>query len=93
MNFFKKWLKGSKKKDVEDKPFKVLGDLMVYDDVLIKNNDGTFFGWVFGIENDKIHVVYTVNSNLEYATFTKERPLNRTEITENNITLITNYDV
>mgnify|MGYP007012548189 CR=1 FL=1 len=93
MGLFKKWLKLKKEeeKTIESpiKPDITLGTVKDYDDVNIKIGNELYSGWVYGRTAEKIYVVYTNAENkLDYAEFTIERPLNRKEVTENNITLI-----
>ena len=65
-----------------------IGNIGIFDDVLIKSNDFVYPGWVFDKNNKYITVLYSSGNCLLEAKFKIERPLDRTEITENNKTLI-----
>jgi hypothetical protein len=90
MGLFKRWF--NKNKNIEFTPIKediTLGTVKNFDDVQIKIGDCIYDGWVYGKTTTKVYIVYTnANNKLDYVEFTIERPLNRKEITENNITLI-----
>lgn len=89
MSLLKKLFKKEQNIEIPIKPNVTLGTLKEYDDVLVKIGDSTYDGWVYGKDSQKIYIVYTDNNNkLEYTELTIERPLNRKEITENNITFI-----
>lgn len=89
MGLFKRLFKKHKNIEIKSQDDLNLGNIKIYDDVIIKINNCEFPGWVYGKTSQKIHIVFTnQDSQLEYAEFTIERPLNRKEITENNITLI-----
>ena len=65
-----------------------IGNINIFDDVLIKSDDFVYPGWVFDKNNKYITILYSSGNCLLEAKFKIERPLDRTEITENNKTLI-----
>lgn len=65
-----------------------IGNINVFDDVWIKSDDFIYSGWVFDKTSKYITVIYCSGNCLLDAKFKIERPLDRTEITENNKTLI-----
>jgi len=90
MGLFKRWFKKDYKNiEVPIKQEITLGTLKEYDDIQVKIGNDTYDGWVYAKSGQNIYVVYTNKDNkLEYAEFIIERPLNRKEITVNNITFI-----
>ncbi len=90
MNIFK-WFKRKEKNLKTQKSIldKSIGNIKIFDDVFIKEKDNLFDGWVYSKNSDTIYVVYTdCDQKLQYAEFKIERPLNKKESTQNNITLI-----
>ena len=69
-----------------------IGNIRIFDDVWIQEDDIIYNGWVFAKSNDYITVIYSKNHNIYDAYFKVERPLDRTKITQNNKTLILNKD-
>ena len=68
---------------------KFLNEIKVYDDVLVSfNNEKPLLGWVVEKKGNFIEVVYTDKDQLKTTTFTISRPYNRTQIIQDNKTLI-----
>lgn len=91
MNILKKLFNKKLKVLDNQKTFikKNIGNIKTFDDVKIKIEDDLFDGWVYGNKSNIIYVVYTDKDNaLQYAEFEIIRPLDRTELTQNNKTLI-----
>ena len=91
MNILKKLFNKKLKVLDNQKTFikKNIGNIKIFDDVKIKVEDDLFDGWVYGNKSNVVYVVYTDKNNiLQYAEFDIIRPLDRTELTQNNKTLI-----
>lgn len=69
-----------------------IGNIRIFDDVWIQEDDIIYNGWVFAKSSDYITVIYSKNHDICDAYFKVERPLDRTKITQNNKTLILNKD-
>lgn len=68
---------------------KFLNEIKVYDDVLVSfNNEKPLLGWVVEKKGNFIEVVYIDKDQLKTTTFTISRPYNRTQIIQDNKTLI-----
>lgn len=94
-NFFKKLFRISPKKEeiVQTVPENnaTLLNLKQFDDVWIQVDSNIFSGWVVERHDNIAYIVYTdENKKLQDALFKIERPLNRTEITQNKKTLFLN---
>ena len=72
-----------------------LANVKQFDDIWIKDGNFIFDGWVTKKENNYIYIVYTDNDNkLQEISFKIERPLNRTQIeNDNKILYLNKYDV
>ena len=83
-----------KKKEIkESKPKLTIGTLKQYDDVKVLIDDVLYDAWVIDKKHNLVEVTYNdINELPKFIKFRLERPLDRTEITENNITLITEYE-
>lgn len=91
MNIFKRLFKSKSKILDDSKTFvnKNIGNIKVFDDVKIKIENDLFDGWIYGSKSNVIYIVYTdKDDTLQYAEFEITRPLDRTELTQNNKTLI-----
>ena len=100
MNIFKKIFKWGSKTKEKSPPVSVLSQINLanvkqFDDVWIKENDLIFEGWVVKKEGGVLFIVYTdSNKKLQEISFKIERPLDRTQIENNNKILYLNeYDV
>lgn len=69
-----------------------LGNVKIFDDVWIKEDDIIYDGWVFAKSSDYITIIYSKKQSVYDASFKIERPLDRTIITQNNKTLILKRD-
>ena len=90
-NFFKKLFRISPEEQIVNVPEKLLdlASVNIFDDVWIKVGSNIFSGWVVERNNGILYIVYTDgNKKLQDAVFKIERPLNRTEITQNEKTLL-----
>lgn len=65
-----------------------IGNINIFDDVIVKINNKTYSGWVFDKTNTVLTIVYLDGSKLLETKFKIERPLDRIQIDENNKTLI-----
>ena len=96
MNFIEKIKKFFTRKQIENKTqkiddFKTLGTINVYDDVIIVINDISYNGWILDKTKTHLLVVYDApNHPLSEVIIPYSRPLNRTIITYNNMTLYLN---
>lgn len=96
MNLVEKIKKFFTRKQIENKTqkiddFKTLETINVYDDVIIVINDIFYNGWISGKTKTHLLVVYDApNHPLNEVIVPYSRPLNRSIIVFNNITLYLN---
>lgn len=69
-----------------------LGNVKIFDDVWIQEDDNIYDGWVFAKSSDYITIIYSKKRDVYDVSFKIERPLDRTKITQNNKTLILKRD-
>lgn len=93
MNIFKKLFSKSEDSTETNTLMDInLGNVKIFDDVWIQEDDNIYDGWVFAKSSDYITIVYSKKHGVYDASFKIERPLDRTKITQNNKTLILKRD-